>query len=233
MELVLLRHGESIWNKENLFTGWTDIDLSEDGIKEARRAGVILKETGFDFDICYTSYLKRAIHTLDYVLEEMDRIWLPVIKTWKLNERHYGELQGLNKLETAKQYGDEQVKIWRRSYDVRPPLLQTDDPRNPSLQIQYRKENKTLLPLGESLKDTVERVVPFFNSFIKPAMEDNNRVIIVAHGNSLRALVQYFEKLTREEILELNIPTGIPLVYTFSSQWEIKEKRYLENFASK
>lgn len=195
MKLVLLRHGESIWNKENLFTGWTDVDLSEQGVKEAKEAGRVLKEAGYDFDFCYTSYLKRAIHTLGYALDEMDRAWLPITKTWKLNERHYGKLQGLNKAETAKKYGEDQVMIWRRSYDVAPPLLDDNDERNPALQEQYRYEEKQELPLGESLRDTIARVVPYYEEFIKKDMLAGKRVIIAAHGNSLRALVQYIEHL--------------------------------------
>lgn len=229
MDLVLLRHGESVWNKENLFTGWTDVELSDKGISEAKEAGRYLKVEGFDFDVCYTSYLKRAIHTLNYALDEMDRTWLPVIKTWKLNERHYGKLQGLNKTETAQKYGEEQVKIWRRSYDVAPPLLDVDDIRNPKLQEQYRQEQNGVLPLGESLADTIERVVPYYNKYIKRDMELGKRVIIAAHGNSLRALVQYFEGMSKEEILNLNIPTGIPLVYTFDDKGKFLSKKYLGN----
>lgn len=227
MKLVLLRHGESVWNKENLFTGWTDVDLSENGVKEAKEAGRALKKAGYDFDICYTSYLKRAIHTLNYALDEMDRVWLPVIKTWKLNERHYGSLQGLNKAETAEKYGDEQVKIWRRSYDVAPPVLEANDERNPALQEQYRQENEERLPLGESLKDTIDRVIPYYEQYIKKDMEAGKRVIIAAHGNSLRALAQYFEGLSREEILELNIPTGVPCVYEFDEAGKFISKKYI------
>lgn len=227
MKLVLLRHGESIWNKENLFTGWTDVDLSETGITEAKEAGRVLKENGYDFDICYTSYLKRAIHTLSYAMDEMDRTWLPVIRTWKLNERHYGKLQGLNKSETTEKYGEEQVKIWRRSYDVAPPLLDEADDRNPALQEQYRSVEKAVLPLGESLKDTIARVVPYYEQVIKKDLEAGKRVIIAAHGNSLRALVQYFENLSQDEILNLNIPTGIPLVYHFDENGQYISKEYL------
>lgn len=227
MKLVLLRHGESIWNKENLFTGWTDVELSSKGVEEAKEAGKIMKNSGYDFDVCYTSYLKRAIHTLQIALDEMDRAWLPTIKTWKLNERHYGNLQGLNKEETATKYGEDQVKIWRRSFDVRPPLLEETDVLNPNLQEQYRQEKDIALPLGESLEDTIKRVVPYFNEVIKKDMVAGKRVIIAAHGNSLRALVQYFDKLSQEEILELNIPTGVPLVYEFDDQWNVVNKTYL------
>jgi 2,3-bisphosphoglycerate-dependent phosphoglycerate mutase len=227
MELVLLRHGQSIWNKENLFTGWTDVDLSEQGIKEAEEAGRQLKKAGFDFDICYTSYLKRAIHTLQYVLDAMDRVWLPTVKSWKLNERHYGALQGLNKAATAEQYGEEQVKIWRRSFDIAPPLLAENDERNPALQEPYRNEDKKLLPLGESLKDTIERVVPYYEHSILQDMKKGKRVLVTAHGNSIRALVQYFEKLSPEEILKIDIPTGVPLVYEFDKDGKFVNKKYL------
>lgn len=227
MELVLLRHGESEWNRENLFTGWTDVDLSENGVEEAKEAGRQLKKNGYDFDICYTSCLKRAVHTLDYVLAEMDRVWLPVVKSWKLNERHYGALQGLNKAATAEKYGEEQVRIWRRSYDVVPPLLDQSDPRNPALQEQYRNEERKLLPLGESLKDTIARVIPYYEQTILPDMMKGKRVLLTAHGNSLRALVQYFENLSQNDILMLNIPTGIPLVYKLDSSGSFVSKSYL------
>ena len=215
MKLVLIRHGESVWNKENLFTGWTDVDLSDTGRKEAAEAGKILKEEGFDFDICYTSYLKRAIHTLNYVLEGMDREWLPVIKTWKLNERHYGALQGLNKSETAEKYGEDQVKLWRRSYDIRPPALDEKDERNPAFNPMYRDEDKKNLPLTECLADTVDRVVPYYLSEIVPKIKAGKRILIAAHGNSLRALVKYVENISDDEIVGVNIPTGVPLVYEF------------------
>jgi len=229
MRLVLLRHGESVWNKENLFTGWTDVDLSEKGKVEAGDAGSVLKENGYDFDICYTSILKRAVHTLDYVLEEMDRVWLPVIKSWKLNERHYGALQGLNKAETAAKYGEEQVKIWRRSYDIAPPLLDATDKRNPALQEQYRNEDKKLLPLGESLKDTIARVIPYYEENVLKDMKAGKRVLLTAHGNSIRALIQYFENLSSGEILTVNIPTGVPLVYEFDDTGKVMKKTYLGN----
>jgi 2,3-bisphosphoglycerate-dependent phosphoglycerate mutase len=227
MELVLIRHGESEWNRKNLFTGWTDVDLSEEGKAEAENAGRLLKQAGFDFDICYTSYLKRAIHTLNLVLGQMDREWLPIVKSWKLNERHYGALQGLNKAQTAQKYGEEQVHIWRRSFDVRPPLLTEDDERSPLRQEQYRNESPNELPLGESLQDTIARVVPFFEENIRKDMEEGKRVLIAAHGNSIRALVYYFEKLSKEDITKVNIPTGIPLVYTFDEHWNVTDKKYL------
>lgn len=227
MELVLLRHGESDWNKENRFTGWTDVELSATGAAEASEAGHILLKQEFDFDICYTSYLKRAIHTLNLALAAMDREWLPVIKTWRLNERHYGALQGLNKAETADKFGEKQVKIWRRSFDIPPPALEENDERNPRRQIAYRNENPQELPLAESLRDTIARTVPYFEQVIRPEMTNGKRVLIVAHGNSLRALVKYFEKLSDQDIVEVNIPTGVPLVYTFDAQFQVTAKRYL------
>lgn len=225
--MVLIRHGESEWNQKNLFTGWTDVDLTENGIQEAKNAGLLLKKDCYDFDICYTSYLKRAIHTLNHVLEQLDREWLPVIKSWKLNERHYGALQGLNKTETALKYGEEQVKIWRRSFDVRPPALSEEDERNPKLQTQYR--NEINLPLCESLKDTIARVALYFDEIIKKDMVGGKRVLIVAHGNSIRALIQHFENLSEEKIMEVNIPTGIPLVYEFNDEFHVVRKEYLGN----
>ena len=227
MTLVLLRHGESEWNKLNLFTGWTDVDLSDTGRSEAKMAGKLMKEEGFDFDVCYTSYLKRAIHTLNLALNEMDREWLPVIKSWKLNERHYGALQGFNKAAMAERFGEDQVKKWRRSYDIPPPTLAEDDERNPALQEQYRGIPKENLPLTESLKDTVARAVPFFNDVIRPRMLAGDRIIIAAHGNSLRALVKYFENISDEEIVGVNIPTGVPLVYEFDKDFNVISKRYL------
>ena len=227
MKLVLIRHGESVWNKENLFTGWTDVDLSDTGKKEAAEAGKVLKAEGFDFDVCYVSYLKRAIHTLNLALESMDREWLPVIKSWKLNERHYGALQGLNKAETAEKYGEDQVKLWRRSYAIRPPALEEDDERNPAFSDMYRKEDKSLLPLTECLADTVERAVPYYLEEIVPRMKSGERVLVVAHGNSLRALVKYIEDVSDDEIVEVNIPTGVPLVYEFDDDMRVLSKRYL------
>ena len=227
MKLVLVRHGESEWNKLNLFTGWTDVDLSPKGHEEAAAAGKILKAEGYDFDVCYTSYLKRAIHTLNHILDEMDRAWLPVIKTWKLNERHYGALQGLNKSETAEKYGEDQVKIWRRSFDVKPPALEDDDERSAKKQAMYRDVDPALLPANESLETTIERVVPYFNEVIRKDMQEGKRVIIAAHGNSLRALVKYFDNMTPEEILGVNIPTGVPLVYEFDDEFNVLKKYYL------
>lgn len=227
MKLVLIRHGESLWNKENLFTGWTDVDLSPTGVEEAKGAGRLLKQLGYDFDICYTSYLKRAIHTLNNVLDELDRDWLPVVKNWRLNEKHYGALQGLNKAETAAKYGEAQVKLWRRSFDVCPPALEEDDPRSPYVADMYRNEDKKDLPLTESLKETIKRTVPYFNEVIKKDMEKGKRVLIVAHGNSLRSLVKYFDKLSDEEIIDVNIPTGVPLVYEFDDKFNVTKKYYL------
>ena len=211
--LVLLRHGESTWNKENRFTGWTDVDLSPKGIEEAREAGRALREKGYAFDVAYTSVLKRAIKTLWLALEEMDLMWIPEHKTWRLNERHYGALQGLNKLETVEKHGEEQVKIWRRSYDIRPPALSKDDPRAPQHDPRYAKLKPEELPLTECLKDTVERVLPYWESTIAPAVRAGQRVLIASHGNSLRALVKYLDKVSDQDIVSLNIPTGIPLVY--------------------
>ena len=226
-KLVLVRHGESEWNKLNLFTGWTDVDLSEKGHEEAAAAGRLLKAEGYDFDVCYTSYLKRAIHTLNHILDEMDRVWLPVTKTWKLNERHYGALQGLNKSETAEKYGEDQVKIWRRSFDVKPPKLEATDDRNPANQAIYASVDPAELPLTESLETTIERVVPYFENVIKKDMQAGKRVIIAAHGNSLRALVKYFDNMSKEEILGVNIPTGVPLVYEFDDNFKVIKKYYL------
>lgn len=227
MQLVLIRHGESLWNRLNLFTGWTDIDLSETGRVEAAEGGRALAREGFDFDICYTSRLKRAIHTLDIVLDELDRTWLPIVKAWELNERHYGALQGLDKAETAATYGDEQVKIWRRSFDVEPPALEAGDTRDPHGQEAYRDVPADLLPLTECLATTVERAWPYFEREIRPQLSAGKRVLIAAHGNSLRALVMKLERLTPEEILEVNIPTGVPLAYTLDADLNVRGKRYL------
>ena len=232
MKLVLIRHGESEWNKANLFTGWTDVELSDKGREEAKEAGRVLKAAGYDFDVCYTSYLKRAIHTLNFALDEMDRAWLPVNKSWKLNERHYGALQGLNKSETAAKYGEDQVKIWRRSFNVAPPALETTDERNPALQEQYRNEKNENLPLNESLETTIARVGPYFEDVIAKDMKAGKRVLITAHGNSIRALVKYFENLTEDEILEVNIPTGVPLVYEFDDNMHVVKKEYLGDQAA-
>lgn len=230
--LVLLRHGESVWNKENLFTGWTDVDLSDNGRKEAQEAGKQLKAQNYEFDICYTSYLKRAIHTLNYTLEALDMEWLPVIKAWELNERHYGALQGLNKAKTAEKYGEDQVKIWRRSFDITPPALEPDDERNPALQRAYQNVPKDKLPLTESLKTTIERVVPYFEANIKPQLEAGKRVLIAAHGNSLRALIMYLENISKEDIVNLNLPTAVPLVYELDDNFKVVDKKFLGDQAA-
>ncbi|MCR5466402.1 MAG: 2,3-diphosphoglycerate-dependent phosphoglycerate mutase [Lachnospiraceae bacterium] len=227
MKLVLVRHGESEWNKLNLFTGWHDVDLSEKGHEEAKQGGRILKEEGYDFDVAYTSYLKRAIHTLNHILDEMDRNWIPVNKAWQLNERHYGALQGLNKSETAAKYGEEQVKIWRRSFDVKPPALSPDSPEAPCNQEMFRNVDRSVLPLHESLATTIERAVPFFNDVIKKDMEAGKRVIIAAHGNSLRALVKCFDNISDSDIIGVNIPTGVPLVYEFDDNFKATRHYYL------
>ncbi|MDR1747989.1 MAG: 2,3-diphosphoglycerate-dependent phosphoglycerate mutase [Spirochaetaceae bacterium] len=227
MKLVLIRHGESEWNKLNLFTGWTDVELSEKGRQEATEAGEVLKAQSYDFDICYTSLLKRAINTLNIVLERMDREWLPVVKDWKLNERHYGALQGLNKRETAEKYGEEQVLVWRRSYNVLPPPLEESDPRNPRKAEMYRDVDHGALPLTESLKTTVDRVIPWFNTVAVPQIRAGKRVLIAAHGNSLRALVMYLETFSPEEIMQVNIPTGIPLVYELDDGLAVLSKNYI------
>jgi 2,3-bisphosphoglycerate-dependent phosphoglycerate mutase len=212
-KLVLLRHGESIWNKENRFTGWTDVDLSEKGIAEAKEAGKKLKEGGFTFDVAYTSVLKRGIRTLWIVLDEMDLMYIDVYRSWRLNERHYGALQGLYKAKIAVEFGEEQVLIWRRSYDIPPPALKTSDPRNPTNDPRYKDINPNEIPLTECLKDTVERFMPYWHDVIAPAVKSGKKVLISAHGNSLRALVKYLDKISEEEIADLNIPTGIPLIY--------------------
>lgn len=213
IKLVLLRHGESEWNRENRFTGWTDVGLSEKGVAEARQAGLLLRQEGYAFERAYTSVLKRAIKTLWLALEEMDLMWIPVIGSWRLNERHYGALQGLNKKEMAVRYGEEQVQLWRRGFDILPPLLETTDPRYPGTDSRYRALTPAELPRAESLKDTIDRFIPYWQAEIAPAIRRGNRVLIAAHGNSLRALVKYLDHIPDDEIAALNIPTGIPLVY--------------------
>jgi 2,3-bisphosphoglycerate-dependent phosphoglycerate mutase len=212
-KLVLIRHGESTWNLENRFTGWTDVDLTPTGVEQAKTSGRLLKQEGFDFDLCYTSVLKRATRTLWHCLDELDRTWLPVMHSWRLNERHYGALQGLNKAETAKKFGDEQVLVWRRSYDVPPPPLEPGDPRSERGDIRYAKLSPGQIPLTECLKDTVDRVLPFWNEAMAPAIKARKRVLVSAHGNSIRALVKYLDGISDTEIVGLNIPNGIPLVY--------------------
>lgn len=226
-KLVLLRHGESIWNKENRFTGWTDVDLSPEGVREAKRAGELLKEHGFIFDVAFTSVLKRAIRTLWIALDEMNQMWIPVYPSWRLNERHYGALQGLNKAETAAKYSPEQVQIWRRSYEVRPPALTPDDVRYPGHDPRYQGLSKAEIPLTECLKDTADRFLPYWNDTIAPQIRAGKRAIITAHGNSLRALVQYLDHISEEDILDLNIPTGVPLVYELDDNLNTIRSYYL------
>jgi 2,3-bisphosphoglycerate-dependent phosphoglycerate mutase len=212
-KLVLIRHGESTWNLENRFTGWTDVDLTPTGIAQAKSAGQLLKAEGYEFDVAYTSVLKRAIRTLWHTLDEMDRTWLPVVHSWRLNERHYGALQGLNKADTAKKYGDDQVLVWRRSYDTPPPALEANDPRCERVDVRYAKLKPTDIPLTECLKDTVERVMPFWNESMAPAIKAGKRIVVAAHGNSIRALVKYLDHIGDDDIVGVNIPNGIPLVY--------------------
>ena len=225
--LVLLRHGESIWNRENRFTGWTDVDLSQRGIEEAREAGRLLKEGGYAFDIAFTSVLKRAIKTLDITLDAIDRLWIPVTKHWRLNERHYGALQGLNKAETAAKHGEVQIKIWRRSYDIPPPPLAADDPRHAGRDPRYADLDPREIPLTESLKDTVARFLPYWRETIAPVIASGRRTIIAAHGNSLRALVMYLDHVSESDITELNIPTAIPLVYELGDSLQPVRHYYL------
>ena len=226
-KLVLVRHGESTWNKENRFTGWTDVDLSEKGRQEAIEGGQVLRREGYTFDVAYTSVLKRAIRTLWSVLDEMDLMWIPVIRSWRLNERHYGALQGLNKAETAAKFGEDQVKIWRRSYDIPPPVLTPDDPRYPGHDPRYQGLTKDELPLTECLKDTVARFLPLWHETIAPDIRSGRRVIIAAHGNSLRALVKYLDHISEKDIVELNIPTGMPLVYELDDDLKPLKSYYL------
>ncbi len=226
-KLVLVRHGESTWNKENRFSGWTDVDLSEKGVDEAHEAGRTLRKEGYMFDVAYTSVLKRAIRTLWIILDELDQMWITVHNSWRLNERHYGALQGLNKAEMAAKYGEEQVLVWRRSYDVRPPTLELSDERYPGSDPRYRNMSKSDIPLCESLKDTVNRFLPYWHDTLAPAITSGKRVLIAAHGNSLRALVKYLDNLSEADIVKLNIPTGIPLVYELSENLKPIKHYYL------
>jgi len=226
-KLVLIRHGESTWNLANRFTGWTDVDLTPTGIEQAKNAGLLLKAEGFEFDVAYTSVLKRATRTLWHVLDEMDRTWLPVVNSWRLNERHYGALQGLNKAETAKQYGDAQVLAWRRSYDTPPPALEASDPRCERTDVRYAKLKPEQIPLTECLKDTVERVMPLWNEALAPALKAGKSIVVAAHGNSIRALVKYMDKISDDEIVDLNIPNGIPLVYELDDDLQPIRHYYL------
>ncbi|WP_276798750.1 2,3-diphosphoglycerate-dependent phosphoglycerate mutase [Fusobacterium gonidiaformans] len=223
MKLVLVRHGQSEWNLQNRFTGWADVDLSETGIQEAKEAGRELLAQKIDFDLCFTSYQKRAIKTLQYILEELDALYLPIIKTWKLNERHYGALQGLNKSETAKKFGEEQVHIWRRSFDIQPPAMEKEDKRSPRYDKRYRDLKEEEIPLSESLKDTIVRVLPYWNEVIAPEIKKGKNILIAAHGNSLRALVKHLLKISDEKIMELNLPTGKPLIFEITEELEIVE----------
>jgi 2,3-bisphosphoglycerate-dependent phosphoglycerate mutase len=225
--LIVVRHGESLWNQENRFTGWVDVDLAPKGEEEAKIAGRALKDQGLDFDLVYTSVLKRAIRTLHIALGEMDKLWLPVNKTWRLNERHYGELQGLDKSETAAKHGEEKVKIWRRSYDVPPPLMSFDDPQHPRFDARYKGVPAEELPSGESLKLTAKRFQPLWEKELVPALKAGQNILIVAHGNSLRALMQILEGLTPEQIMEVNMPTGVPLRYDLDNQLRILSKKFL------
>jgi 2,3-bisphosphoglycerate-dependent phosphoglycerate mutase len=230
--IVLIRHGESVWNKENRFTGWKDVPLSEHGHAEAIAAGKLLKAEGFTFDEAYTSVLKRAIRTLWHVMEQMDLMWVPVTRSWKLNERHYGALQGLNKAETAAKHGEDQVKVWRRSYDIPPPALEMSDERWPGHDRRYAGLSESELPVTECLKDTVERVVPYWNTEIAPKIKMGRRLVIAAHGNSLRALVKHLDGISDQDIVELNIPTGMPLVYELDSKLRPVSRRYLGDAAA-
>jgi len=226
-KLVLIRHGESTWNLENRFTGWTDVDLTPTGVEQAKQAGRLLKAEGYDFDVAYTSVLKRATRTLWHTLDELDRTWLPVIHSWRLNERHYGSLQGLNKAETAKKYGDEQVLVWRRSYGTPPPPLEPNDPRSERADVRYAKLAPEQVPLTECLKDTVARVLPFWNESMAPAIRAGRRLVVAAHGNSIRALVKYLDGISDDAIVGLNIPNGIPLVYELDDELKPLRHYYL------
>ncbi|MFA6812347.1 MAG: 2,3-diphosphoglycerate-dependent phosphoglycerate mutase [Bacteroidaceae bacterium] len=226
-KLVLLRHGESQWNKENRFTGWTNVDLTEQGIKEAYQAGELMKKEGFVFDRAYTSFLKRAVKTLNCVLDKLDQDWIPVEKTWRLNEKHYGALQGLNKSETAAKYGDKQVLVWRRSYDVAPLSLSDDDPRNPKFDIRYKSVPDAELPRTESLKTTIERLLPYWEKVILPDLAKSDALLIVAHGNSLRGIVKHIKNIADDEIVKLNLPTGVPYVFEFNDDLSLIRDFYL------
>jgi len=228
-QLVLIRHGESVWNLENRFTGWTDVELTPTGVAQAQNAGRLLKAAGFDFDVAYTSVLKRAIHTLWQTLDSMDRTWLPVVHHWRLNERHYGALQGLNKADMAKQYGDAQVLQWRRSYDTPPPALEATDPRSERGDLRYAKLNPEDVPLTECLKDTVARVLPLWNESMVPAILAGKRIVVAAHGNSIRALVKYLDNISDDDIVGLNIPNGQPLVYELDAQLKPIRHYYLQD----
>lgn len=227
-KLILVRHGESVWNQENRFTGWADVTLSDKGVKEAREAGKRMKEAGITADLAFSSVLKRAILTQHLIQEEADQMWIPEIHHWRLNERHYGALQGLNKAETAQKYGDEQVHIWRRSYNTAPPMLSPDDERNAKYDPQYKNLDPAILPLGESLELTIQRVLPFWHDAIAPALLDNKTVLVVAHGNSLRALIKYLDRISDEDIVGLEIPTGVPQIYELDDSLKVEKHYYLK-----
>lgn len=225
--VVLIRHGESLWNKENRFTGWTDVDLTPKGVEEAAEAGEALKKEGFNFTFAYTSYLKRAIKTLNIILDKLDLDWIPVEKSWRLNEKHYGALQGLNKAETTEKYGEEEVLKWRRSYDIQAPKLKPDDPRSPYLEERYKGIPQKDLPLTESLKDTVNRILPYWNNNIFPSLKEHNDLVVAAHGNSLRGIVKYLKNISDNDIISLNIPTGIPYIFEFNDEYKLIKDYYL------
>ncbi len=227
--IVLLRHGQSLWNKENKFTGWTDVLLTPEGLQEAKKAAILLRENNFNFDYCFTSYLSRAIDTLNIVLKGLNQEYLPVEKSWRLNEKHYGVLQGLNKAETAAKYGAEQVKLWRRSFDIAPAALDEEDPRNPALDPMYKKVPKELLPLTESLKDTIARTLPYWQENIFPKLKDNDTLLVVAHGNSLRGIIKYLKNISDEDIINLNLPTAIPYVFEFDDGLNLVKDYFLGN----
>lgn len=227
LKLVLIRHGESVWNRENKFTGWTNVPLSDKGVQEAKDAGKLLKEKGFNFKLAYTSYLNRAIKTLWLVLEEMDLMWIPVYNTWRLNEKHYGNLQGLNKAEMAEKFGDEQVLLWRRSYDAPPPPIPLDDPRHPSHDQRYAGLKPEEIPATEALKDTEERIVPYWKSDISKSLQEHKEILVAAHGNSLRGIVKYLKDMGEDEILKFNIPTGIPYVFEFDDNMNLQKDYFI------
>ncbi|MDR1543706.1 MAG: 2,3-diphosphoglycerate-dependent phosphoglycerate mutase [Prevotellaceae bacterium] len=228
-KVVLIRHGESAWNKENRFTGWTDVDLTENGVQEAVKAGKLLKEQGFRFERAFTSYLKRANKTLNTILDQMDLDWIPVDKTWRLNEKHYGMLQGLNKAETTEKYGAEQVKIWRRSYDIRPDVIARTDPRSAHNDPRYANVPKSFIPDTEALKDTVERALPYWLEIIYPSLKHHDEIIVAAHGNSLRAIIKYLKNISDEDIVELNLPTAVPYLFTFDNDLNLVKDEFLGN----
>lgn len=226
-KVVLIRHGESVWNKENRFTGWTDVDLSEKGVEEALKAGKLLKAEGFQFEVAFTSYLKRAVKTLNNILDQMDLDWIPVQKSWRLNEKHYGMLQGLNKAETAEKYGDEQVLVWRRSYDVPPAPLEEKDSRSPFVDPRYNGVPKAYLPLTESLKETVDRILPYWQDTIYPSLIEHDQILVAAHGNSLRGIIKYLKNISNEDIISLNLPTAVPYVFEFDDDLNLVKDYFL------